>query len=319
MTASSIRPLKVGILLPDTENQFDGKTARWSDLAVMAQLAEDAGFDSVWVTDHLLHRTEPDGKVVEVGGDLRSNEGPWECWSLLAGLAAITERVEIGPLVICNSFRNPALLAKMADTVDEMSSGRLILGLGAGWNEAEYRAFGFPFDHRVDRFEEGIQIITTLLRTGQSDFSGSYYSTDDAVLRPRAPRPQGPPIMIGTAGERMLGMTAQYADIWNTWFSQTNNDLGQLKALLERVDAACLAHGRVPATLERTTAMAIEVGPHTPSTMSVPLITGSSEELAAELRAYADAGIAHVQVWLEPNTPAGIEAFAPVLNLLDQG
>jgi alkanesulfonate monooxygenase SsuD/methylene tetrahydromethanopterin reductase-like flavin-dependent oxidoreductase (luciferase family) len=238
---------------------------------------------------------------------------------LLAGLAAITERVEIGPLVICNSFRNPALLAKMADTVDEMSGGRLILGLGAGWNEAEFRAFGFPFDHRVDRFEEGIQIITSLLRTGQSDFSGTYYWTDDAVLRPRGPRPEGPPILIGTAGERMLGLTAQYADIWNTWFSQTNNNLSQLKALLERVDAACVAHGRDPATLERTTAMAIEVGPHSPSTMSVPLITGSSEELAAELRAYADAGISHVQVWLEPNTPAGIEAFAPVLELLDQG
>jgi probable F420-dependent oxidoreductase len=319
MTASSHRPLKIGLLLPDTENQFDGETARWSDLAGMAGLAEDAGFDSIWVTDHLIHRTEPDGKAVEVGGDLRYNEGPWECWSMLAGLAAITNRVEIGPLVICNSFRNPGLLAKMADTVEEMSGGRLILGLGAGWNEAEYRAFGIPFDHRVDRFEEGLQIITSLLRTGQVDFNGTYYSADDAVLRPRGPRPAGPPILLGTAGNRMLGLTAQYADIWNTWFSQTNNDLGQLKTLLERVDAACIEHGRDPSTLERSTAMAIEIAPHTPSTMGVPLISGAPEQLAGELRAYADTGISHVQVWLEPNTPAGIEAFVPVLELLDQG
>ena len=174
MTTSSRRPLKVGVLLPDTENQSDGETARWSDLAAMAKLAEDTGFDSVWVTDHLIHRTEPDDKPVVTGGDLRNNEGPWECWSMLAGLAAITHRVEIGRLVICNSFRNPAILAKMADTVEEMSDGRLILGLGAGWNQAEYEAFGIPYDHRIDRFEESIQIVTTLLRTGQADFSGEY-------------------------------------------------------------------------------------------------------------------------------------------------
>jgi probable F420-dependent oxidoreductase len=319
VATSSRRPLKVGILLPDTENQFDGETAHWPDLATMARLAEEAGFDSLWVTDHLIHRTEPDGKTVEVGGDLRYNEGPWECWSMLAGLAAITSRVEIGTLVLCNSFRNPALLAKMADTVDDMSDGRLILGIGAGWNEAEYRAFGIPFDHRVGRFEEAIQIITTLLRTGQADFMGTYYRVEDAVLRPRGPRPQGPPILMGTNSPRMLGLTARYADIWNTWFSQTNNDLGKLREEMEKVDAACIAHGRDPSTLARTTAMAIEVAPHTPSTMGVPLITGSPESLAGELRAYADAGISHVQVWLEPNTPAGIEAFVPVLEMLDQG
>ncbi|CAN5883442.1 LLM class flavin-dependent oxidoreductase [soil metagenome] len=319
MSTSSRRPLKVGILLPDTENQFDGESARWSDLAAMATLAEDAGFDSVWVTDHLIHRTEPDDMPVVSGGDLRYNEGPWECWSMLAGLAAITSRVEIGSLVICNSFRNPALLAKMADTVNEMSNGRLILGVGAGWNEAEFRAFGFPFDHRVDRFEEAIQIITSLLRTGQVDYEGTYYSAGDAVLRPRGPRPLGPPILIGTNSPRMLGLTARYGDIWNTWFSQTNNSIAGLRTELEKVDAACIKHGRDPSTLARSAVIAIEVAEHTPSTMGVPLITGAPEQLADELRAYADASISHVQVWLEPNTPKGIDAFLPVLELLDQG
>lgn len=316
-TKDTRRPLSVGLLLPDTEHQFDGETARWTDLAAMARLAEQVRFDSVWVTDHLLHRTEPDGKEVVIGGDLRFNEGPWECWSLVAGLAAITERVDIGTLVLCNSFRNPAILAKMADTVEEMSGGRLILGLGAGWNEAEYRAFGIPFDFRVDRFAEAIQIITSLLRTGHSDFSGAYYTTEDAVLRPRGPRPSGPPILVGTTSPRMLAYTVQYADIWNTWFSQTSNSLSGLKPLLAAVDAACEAGDRDPATLIRSAAMAIEVADHTPSTMSVPLITGEPEQIAAELRAYAAAGIAHAQVWLEPATPRGIEAFAPVLEYLD--
>ena len=212
MTPSSTRPLQVGVILPDTEHQMNGGSARWSDLAAMARKAEEVGFDSVWVTDHLIHRSDPTESSAESGGDRRELEGPWECWSLLSGLAAITDRVEIGPLVICNSFRNPALLAKMADTVEEISNGRLILGLGAGWNKSEYDAFGFPFDHRVDRFEEGIQIITSLLRTGSVDFHGTYYTADNCELRPRGPRPNGPPIMFGTTGERMLGLTARYAD-----------------------------------------------------------------------------------------------------------
>ncbi len=318
VTASNTRPLKVGLLLPDTENQYDGETAHWPAIAAMARQAEDAGFDSVWVTDHLLHRTEPDGSAVEIGGDLRFNEGPWECWSLLSGLAVTTSKVDIGTLVLCNSFRNPAILAKMADTVDDMSQGRLILGLGAGWNEAEYRAFGIPFDHRVDRFTEAIQIVTSLLRTGQADFSGTYYSAEDAVLRPRGPRPNGPPILIGTNSPRMLRLTARYADIWNTWFSQTKNTIAGLKSELAKVEIACEEEGRDPATLERTACIAIESAPHSPSTMGVELVSGSPEQIAEELRGYAAAGVSQVQVWLEPATPRGIAAFVPVLDLLDQ-
>ncbi len=312
------RPLKVGVLLPDTENQMNGASAGWTDLAAMTRTAEAVGFDSVWVTDHLIHRADqPLETPVTIGGDLRELEGPWECWSLLSAIAAITDRVEIGTLVICNSFRNPALLAKMADTVEEISGGRLILGLGAGWNEPEYRAFGFPFDHRVDRFEEGIQITTSLLRTSHCDFDGRWYQIKDCELRPRGPRLEGPPIVIGTAGERMLGLTAKYADGWNTWFSQTNNDLENLKALMQRVDAACEAEGRDPKTLSRSSAVKVEIGPHTPSTMSVDPLTGGPEALAAQLRDYAAAGIDHVQLWIEPNTVAGYEAFASVLELLD--
>ncbi|MEA2598415.1 MAG: hypothetical protein QOF01_4884 [Thermomicrobiales bacterium] len=307
MSVTRTRPLKIGLLLPDTEDQLNGETARWSDLLAMTRTAEAVGFDSVWVTDHFIHRTETETR------------GPWECWSLLSALAAVTERVEIGPLVVCTAFRNPALLAKMADTVDEISGGRLILGVGAGWNEPEYRAFGYPFDHRFDRFEEALTIITGLLRDGHIDFAGTYYSARDCELRPRGPRKNGPPIMIGTTGKRMLALTARHADQWNVWYSHTGNRVEGVAPLLAAVDAACAEAGRDPKSLERTVAVMVEVGPHAPSTMSVPPLTGSPEELAASLRAYADAGVSHLQVWLEPNTVAGIEAFAPVLEALDRG
>ena len=200
--SSRKRPLSVGLLLPDTENQLDGATPRWSDLRRWRGCARTIGFDSIWVTDHFIHRP-PD----------EPEHGPWECWSLLSALAAITDRVELGTLVICTGFRNPTLLAKMADTVEEISGGRLILGIGAGWNEPEYRAFGYPFDHRIDRFQEALAIITALLRDGHGRFHGTYYQARDCVLRPRGPRPEGPPIMIGAsqAGPRMLDLTARYA------------------------------------------------------------------------------------------------------------
>jgi alkanesulfonate monooxygenase SsuD/methylene tetrahydromethanopterin reductase-like flavin-dependent oxidoreductase (luciferase family) len=305
-----VRPLKVGLILPETERQMNGGSARWRDLEEMAHLGEEIGADSLWITDHLIQR--------HPGEEPR---GMWECWSLITALAAITERPEIGTLVLCSSFRNPTLLAKMADTVDEISGGRLILGIGAGWHEPEYIAFGYPFDHRVDRFSEALQIISGLLRDGQIDFQGQYYEARDCELRPRGPRPGGPPIVVGasTAGPRMLDLATRYADGWNTWFSSTGNTVEGLLPLLAKVDAACETAGRDPATLARSAAVIVEVGPHEPSAMTGPPLTGSPAEIADGLRTHADAGLSHVQVWLEPNTPAGIEAFTPVLEELDRG
>ena len=313
MTTTSKRPLKVGIGLPDAEGQMAGGTARWGDLLAMARRAEEVGFDSVWVEDHLLFRLND-----------TPTEGPWECWTLLSALAASTSRVEIGPLVACTSFRNPALLAKMADTLDEISGGRLILGLGAGWHEPEYQAFGYPFDHRVSRFEEALQIIHGLLRTGSVDFEGTYYQARECELRPRGPRPEGPPIWLGTTGPRMLGLTAKYADGWNTYFNRHQNNPAGIAELRETVDAACVKAGRDPATLERTCAVLVSFdgdtsAPSSANPSGTPPMTGSPEEIANTLRGFAAEGISHVQVWLEPNNLAGIEAFAPVLESLDQG
>jgi probable F420-dependent oxidoreductase len=307
MASTHLRPLKVGLLLPETEGQLDGASPRWRDIVVMAHAAEEVGFDSVWVTDHLIQQDDQHG-----------TRGMWECWSLTSALAAATQRVEVGTLVMCTGFRNPALLAKMADTVDEISGGRLLLGLGAGWNEPEYHAFGYPFDHRVARFEEAIQIISSLLKTGSADFEGEYYQVRNCELRPRGPRPNGPPIIVGTTGPRMLELTARYADSWNVWFSGFNNNLDDLVEILKKVSAACEAVGRDPASLERSAAIKVEVGPHSPSPMSTEPISGTPEEIAATLRKYADAGISHLQVWVEPTTLEGIAAFGPVLRALDQ-
>ena len=169
------RPLKVGIQLPEVEREV-----RWPEYLALARRSEELGYDSIWVGDHLLYRGPGDTQP----------RGPWECWSMLAALAAAgAGRIELGPLVASTSFHAPAMLAKKAATVDEISGGRLILGLGAGWNETEYRAFGFPFDHRVSRFEEAFTIIRTLLREGAIDFEGEYYTVRDCELRPRSSRP----------------------------------------------------------------------------------------------------------------------------------
>jgi alkanesulfonate monooxygenase SsuD/methylene tetrahydromethanopterin reductase-like flavin-dependent oxidoreductase (luciferase family) len=291
---------------------MDGQTAGWSDLVAMARAAEAAGFDSIWVVDHLLS--------VRAEWVDAPRQGPWECWSVLAGLAAVTNRVALGPLVTSTGFRNPALLAKMADTVDEISGGRLILGLGAGWHEPEFQAFGLPFDRQVGRFAEALEIITTLLRHGAADFTGRYYSVRDCELRPRGPRPTGAPIMVGTntMGPRMAALIARYADLWNVWTVWRENRPAEVPALKQRADASCVAIGRDPSTLAGSVAIQVNLPEfRTRADSVVAGLTGTPEELAATLGAYAEAGIQHVQVLLQPSTRAAIDQFAPVLALLD--
>jgi probable F420-dependent oxidoreductase len=303
----SKRPLKVGVQLPEVEREV-----RWPELLDMTRAIEDQGYDSAWVGEHLLYRWAD-----------RGPRGPWEAWSMLAAIAASTSRIEFGPLVACTNFHNPALLAKQASTIDEISSGRLILGLGAGWNETEFRAFGFPYDHRVDRFEEAFTIIRTLLADGSIDFEGRFYQARDCELLPRGPRPSGPPIMIGSNGPRMLRIALPHAAAWNTWFADTDNRPAGLAPLRDVVDEACRDVGRDPAEVERTVAVLVRfpggtgrVQGNDAAPQHTPL-EGTPEAMADELRAYAAAGVGHVQLVIDPITRASIEAFAPVLELLD--
>lgn len=294
-----VRPLKVGVNLPITENALTGQMAGWADLLAFARQAEACGFDSLWVPDHLIVTWN------------EQTHGIWECWSLLAALAAVTSRIELGPLVACTSFRNPALLAKMADTVDEISNGRLILGLGAGWDGPEYGAFGFPSDHRVSRFEEALQIVVPLLQSGQVDFQGTYYQARECELRPRGPRPGGPPILVGAKSPRMLHLAATYADFWNAEGPMRQPE--DILALRADGDRACKEVGRDPTTLGRSASVVLNA-PMTNGREGQP----SSEETAETLRAYAREGLEHVQLWLIPGTIDSLEQFAPVLNLLHE-
>ncbi len=315
-TRATTRPLKVGAFIPVVEREMDGGTARGADVLAMARMAEAVGFDSVWVPDHLLIHDEG-----------RERQGVWERGALLGALAVATERVEIGALVAATSFRNPTLLAKLADTVDELSGGRLILGLGSGRHEPEHRSFGYPFDRQIARFEEALKIVTTLLREGKIDHRGEFYEARECELRPRGPRPEGPPILIGAlgTGPRMLRLTAEYADLWNAWLTWGRSWPDAVPPLRALVDGACQAAGRDPATLGRTVALLVDV-PGVPATLvstsptgGAEPLTGSPEQIAEALRGFAGEGIGHVQIIHAPNTVAGIEGFAPVLAALDRG
>lgn len=309
--------LKVGLLLPQTEGMRGPGTRRWTEIADMARVAEDIGFDSLWLVDHLIYKLEGE----------TAGRGVWEVWSLLSALAAVTRKAELGTLVLAMGWRNPALLAKMADAVEEVSGGRLILGLGSGYHKFEYDAFGFQYDHRVSRFEEAIQILHALLRDGHVDFHGKWHSARDCELKPRGPRPHGPPILMGTVKPRMMACMAKYADLWNAYYDDTHNKVDGIRRLRPVIDQACRLQGRDPKTLERTvTALVadpkadpwwdrlptdnwVEQGPLQP-------LTGAPEEIAEALREYQAEGISHLQICLEPTNCETIEAFARVLEMV---
>ncbi len=310
--------LKVGLSLPAIEGLMAGQTASWSDLLAFTKLAEDVGFDSIWMCDHLMFRLPGrEDKPVDM----------WEGWTILAALAAETSRIELGPLVSCVSYRNPALTAKMAATIDEISNGRFILGLGAGWHEPEYDAYGFPFDKRGSRFEEAFAIIRGLLRDGHVDFQGQHHQAREIEMKLGGPRAGRIPMMIGSRGPRVLAATLPSVDMWNgDWTSRPQ----VIPPMREQVDAACLAVGRDPATLERSVGVMIDLpckdpaingrasvqGATEPSTKPDPPATGSIEEIAELLRAYHREGIDHVMVWIDPSTLEGVEQFGRVLELL---
>jgi alkanesulfonate monooxygenase SsuD/methylene tetrahydromethanopterin reductase-like flavin-dependent oxidoreductase (luciferase family) len=233
---------------------------------------------------------------------------------MLAALAEVTRRVELGTLVTCNSFRNPAILAKMATTVDEVSHGRLILGIGAGWNEPEYQAFGLPFDHRVDRFEEALKILKPLLREGYVDFAGKYYQARNCEISPRGPRSEGPPLMVGSEGPRMLNLIAQYADFWNTGYMGKPETMNPRIA---KIEAACREIGRDPKTLGVTALVGLwfpELQAKKPRFFDNPL-TGTAQEIAATMRGYEDLGVKHIMFQCEPYTPEAVQTLTEALQL----
>ncbi|MBV8957825.1 MAG: LLM class flavin-dependent oxidoreductase [Actinobacteria bacterium] len=288
--------MKIGLQLPEVEREV-----RWPEIVELARVAEEGGFDSLWVGDHLLYRSPA--------------RGPWEAWSVLAALAAVTSRVTLGPLVACLGFHNPAVLAKQAATVQEISGGRLVFGVGAGWNRDEFDAFGVPFDHRVERFDEAFTIVRRLLRDGEVSFSGRFHSVQDCVLLPRPA--SVPPFMLGSMGPRMLALALPFVEIHHAWFAWFSNTVDGLRELQGRVDEACGLVGRDPATLQRSVALYVQLpgggGRQTPHEESRDITPIPLDALGDVLGAVEATGVTEVQLVLDPITVESVAATAEVI------
>jgi probable F420-dependent oxidoreductase len=296
--------MRIGIQLPEVE-----RDVRWPEYVAIARAAEAGGFDSIWLGDHLLYR-----------GDGRPERGPWEAWTLLAALAATTGRVRLGPLVACAGFHPPGLIAKMAATIDEVSGGRFVLGLGAGWNEQEFRAFGIPYDHRVSRFEESFAIVRGLLGGERVTLAGRFWQADDAVLLP--PPARRVPLMIGSNGPRVLGIALPHADAWNAWWEDYGNSAAGFAALNERIDAAARGAGRAPERIERSACVLVALDRATgerPGTRAAPPVSGPPERIAAHLRELAEAGADEAILVVDPIDERSVHALADVVARVKAG
>ena len=282
----------------------------------MARRAEAVGFDSLWLGDHLLY------DLPDPSGAGTVQRGPWEVWTSLAAIAAVTSRIELGPFVASTSFHAPAMLAKQAATVDAISGGRLICGLGAGWNEREYTAFGFEYGQRVSRFEEAFTIIRTLLRKGRIDFDGQFHQLRDCVIDPPPVRAGGPPLMLGSISDRMLRIGLPHVDSWNVWWALYGNTPEGFAEVRERVEATCRDVGRDPAEVAATAAVLVHLEGGAGRVMGdlrgrqlLP-VRGTPDELAEQLAAFAGAGADHLQLVVDPITEASIEQLGEVLAIL---
>jgi len=297
----------LGLMVTLVEDFAYPGTPHFDDMVEIALAAKDAGFEALWFADHFTYAAV-DGSNPD---DLK---GCWEVWTLMAGIAARVPDLQIGPLVACTAYRNPGVIAKMAEMIDDISGGRFILGLGAGWNAREYREFGYEFEPRVSKFEEALQIIHALLRTGESTFAGTHYTTDGGLNRPRGPRPSGPPILIGSTGPRMLRNLAQYGDAWNSWF---HGSFDGMEELVAKVDAACVEVGRDPAEIVKTAAVSIAREGYTHTRPKV--FAGSDEEIVGVFETLRGAGFRHVIVGPDPCTPEAVAGFAPVIDAFHAG
>lgn len=305
---SSRGPVKLGWLCGTQDDELDGRTPRFREIQAMVQEAEAAGLDSLWLADHVLYRPN---------ADPADERGMWEAFTFLAALAASTTRITLGPMVAPVSFRNPAMLAKMADALDEISDGRFVLGIGAGWHKPEYDAFGYPFDHLATRFEEALQIIVPLLHGEQVDFNGQYDAVKQAVLRPRGPSPKGPRLLIAGKKPRMLQCVARYADAWNTAWHTKPEVVAERWAELQRV---CVEQGRDPATLELTCGVVVHITlPGEPAPEANPQqVAGTPEQVTDALRGFVDVGVQHLILVVEPQQRDTPERLARVAALLRQ-
>lgn len=299
--------MKIGLMMPLGERESERSPLPFADLREMALRAEADGLDSLWVADHLLFREE------------EGTFGIHEAWTMLTAFAAVTSRVTVGTLVLALPFRNPGVTAKMAAALDEVSGGRLILGIGCGWHEPEFEAFDLPFDHRVARFEEATELLTRLLHDGQADFEGRYHVARSIELRPPA-TPGNPPILIAGKQPRMLRMVARHADAWNAAWYGTVDRADELRERLGRLGKALADEGRDPATLEITVGLNVAF-PELAGDEEIPakVIAGSIEQVGEGLRGYQAVNASHLIVSLTPSTTEAVAALAQAAELARAG
>jgi alkanesulfonate monooxygenase SsuD/methylene tetrahydromethanopterin reductase-like flavin-dependent oxidoreductase (luciferase family) len=274
------------VQLPEVEREV-----RWPELLEIARAAEESGFDSVWLGDHMLYR------------DDRGERGPWDAWTLLAALAAATERVELGPLVAATAFHPPGAIARMAAAIDEISAGRFRLGLGTGWNATEFGAFGIDFDYKVARFEEAFEIVRRLLDGERVSFEGRYYHVEEAVLLP--PPARRVPLMVGSAGPRVVGGTGPHVEWWNCWYGWYGNTPAGFAEL----------SGRFAGDFRRSACVLVSVdggaGEREPED-DAPAVDAS--DLRRHLDELADAGADEAILVLDPITRESVCAVAERLG-----
>jgi alkanesulfonate monooxygenase SsuD/methylene tetrahydromethanopterin reductase-like flavin-dependent oxidoreductase (luciferase family) len=304
-----MRDLKLGIVLPLYEDLADGRTHRWGELRSMARLAEDIGFDTIWIADELLWRVE----------EWSGPRGWWECVAMAAAVAEATERIEVGSWVMSANQRNPGITVRAVETLDEISDGRFVFGLGAGSGDSEAEAYGLPLDHVVGRFEDALAIIVPLLRDGRADHTGPYHQAKDLESRPRGPRPGSIPLMIGAGKPRTLALAARHADIWS-YFVRERSEPAEFVPLVRALEAACSEIGRDPASIGRSVGIFVEPTTATGSEamgLGVP-VRGSADEVAEALHAFSEVGVTQVECMLWPWTMDALEAMRPVVERLDR-
>lgn len=311
--------MKIGLVLPQGSNEQAGATPGARDVLEFARAAEGIGIDSLWLTDHFYF--EPYLDFLDHGYQLPEEQkgvrgGYWECWTLLAALATETERVEIGTLVTNTAFRNPALLANMAETVDSLSDGRVILGLGAGDFRSEHTFHGYPWERRVSRFEEALRIVVPLLRGERVTVDGEHFRTHDAGLFPRGPRPEGPPIVIGMmqGGPRMRRLAVQYADGWSNWIAFEDSHSESYAARIQPMLDTAEQYGRDPATMRRHVTVGVKAPDAEFIAPGATPITGPPAEIAEEFQRFAELGVDHLTIFLQPYSEEGLAWLAEVLD-----
>jgi alkanesulfonate monooxygenase SsuD/methylene tetrahydromethanopterin reductase-like flavin-dependent oxidoreductase (luciferase family) len=301
-----VRTLEIGLVLPMGESFVDGSTARWTEIRDLAVRAEAIGFDTAWIADELLWRP-PEGHTT----------GFWECVAMTGAVAAATSRIKVGTWVLSALHRNPGITAKAVETIDEISGGRFVFGLGSGHAGRQAHAFGLPEDRVFGRFEEAVEIIVPLLRQGRADFEGTYHAAHDLEHRPVGPRPGRIPIVMGAKGPKMLQLAVRHAATWS-WYVEERSDLSEFGPRLDALLAACDVAGRDPASIGRSAGIVVEPTAFTGAADAIGVpVRGSAEEIADALRAFETRGFTQVEVLLWPPTLAALEAMAPVLELLD--